>query len=405
MCVRSLPQRRRERRGSAEKEFQTFICFYREAEQFSGGIRFYAAQPNWLGSEGSSRKLKLIQRPFGHTPYGEASLYTFANDNGLEVSITNYGGAITSVIVPDRTGKPGDVVLGYETVEEYVEHPRFLGALIGRYANRIARGRFSLNGVQYQLPQNNGVNHLHGGIRAFHKVLWNAQTQTSADELVLHLSYLSRDGEENYPGNLSVTVDYVLNNQNELQIRYCATTDKDTIVNLTNHSYFNLAGAGSILDHELMLNADSFTPVREDLIPTGDLRKVEGTPMDFRRPHKIGARINEPYEQLGFTSGYDHNFVLNDSEDRLKQAARVFDPASGRSLEVLTTQPGLQFYSGNFLDGSLVGKHGVAYQKYAAMCLETQHFPDSPNHPKFPSTVLRVGERFQELAVFRFSAE
>jgi aldose 1-epimerase len=262
-----------------------------------------------------------------------------------------------------------------------------------------------LNGTEFQLAQNNGVNHLHGGIKGFHKVLWSAQTQSAADELVLHLTYLSKDGDENYPGNLSVTVDYVLNNHNELQVRYAATTDRDTIINLTNHSYFNLAGGGSILDHELMLNADAFTPVCEDLIPTGDLRKVEGTPMDFRTAHKIGARINEPYEQLGFTGGYDHNFVLNDSENPLKQAARVFDPSSGRLLEVLTTQPGLQFYSGNFLDGSLVGKGGVAYEKYAAMCLETQCFPDSPNHANFPSTVLRAGERFEELAVFRFSAE
>ena len=349
--------------------------------------------------------MKLTQRPFGQTPYGEATLYTFVNDNGFEVSITNYGGAITSIMVPDRAGKPGDVVLGYETVEEYVKHPRFMGALIGRYANRIAKGRFSLNGVEYQLAQNNGANHLHGGIKAFHKVLWNAQADTSANELTLHLTYLSRDGEENYPGNLSARVDYVVNNHNELEIRYAATTDKDTIVNLTNHSYFNLAGSGSILDHELMINAEAFTPVSEDLIPTGEMHKVEGTPMDFREPQKIGARINQGYEQLSFTGGYDHNFVLNDSESALKVAAGVFDATSGRKLEVLTTQPGLQFYSGNFLDGSLVGKGGVAYQKYSAMCLETQHFPDSPNHPNFPSTVLRADETFKELAVFRFSVD
>ena len=353
----------------------------------------------------TKHQVRITQRAFGKTPDGDATLFTFTNDNGVEVSITNYGGAITSIVVPDRAGKLGDVVLGYDSVEEYVEHPRFMGALIGRYANRIAHGRFSLNGVQYQLAQNNGANHLHGGIKAFHKVLWNAEPDKSDHELTLRLTYLSKDGEENYPGNLSARVDYVVNNRDELEIRYEATTDKDTIINLTNHSYFNLAGGSSILDHELMINADAFTPVSEDLIPTGEQRNVEGTPMDFRSPQKIGARINEPYDQLSFTGGYDHNFVLNDADSALKLATRVYDPVSGRKLEVLTTQPGLQFYSGNFLDGSLEGKGGVAYQKYSAMCLETQHFPDSPNHANFPSTVLRAGERFQELAVFRFSVE
>jgi len=349
--------------------------------------------------------VKLTQLPFGQTPYGEATLYTFTNDNGLEVSITNYGGAITSIIVPDRNGHPGDVVLGYETVEEYIKHPRFMGALIGRYANRIAQGKFSLNGVEYQLAQNNGVNHLHGGVKAFHKVLWSGEAETAPNEVALHLTYFSRDGEENYPGNLSVKVDYVVNDHNEMEVRYGATTDKDTIINLTNHSYFNLAGRGSILDHELLINAGAFTPVSEDLIPTGEIRNVEGTPMDFRSAQKIGARLIEPYDQLRFTGGYDHNFVLNDSETPLKLAARVFDPMSGRKLEVMTTQPGLQFYSGNFLDGSIEGKGGIAYEKYSAMCLETQHFPDSPNHPNFPSTLLRANETFEELAVFRFSAE
>jgi aldose 1-epimerase len=349
--------------------------------------------------------VKLTQHPFGRTPFGEATLYTIANDNGLEVSITNYGGAITSIIVPDRSGNPGDVVFGYETVEEYVTHPRFMGALIGRYANRIAQGKFSLNGVEYQLAQNNGSNHLHGGIKAFHKVLWSAEAEDLPNETALHLTYFSRDGEENYPGNLTVKVDYVVNHQNEMEIRYSATTNKDTIINLTNHSYFNLAGGGFILDHELLINAGAFTPVSEDLIPTGEIRKVECTPMDFRTAQKIGARIEEPYDQLRFTGGYDHNFVLNDSETPLKLAARVLDPKSGRVLEVLTTQPGLQFYSGNFLDGSMSGKGGIPYEKYSAMCLETQYFPDSPNHPNFPSTVLRAGEMFEELAVFRFSAK
>jgi aldose 1-epimerase len=349
--------------------------------------------------------VNLTQRSFGDTPDGPATLFTLTNDHGFEASITNYGGAITSIKVPDRERKTADVVLGYETVEEYVKHPRFLGALIGRYANRIALGRFSLNGIDYQLAQNNGVNHLHGGIKGFHKVLWTAQLETRAGELVLHLTYLSRDGEENYPGNLQVSVDYVINDQNELRIAYRATTDKDTIVNLTNHSYFNLAGTGNILDHELTINAGAFTPVAEDLIPTGQIRKVECTPMDFSKGHRIGSRINEPYDQLRFTGGYDHNFVLDGAGNSIKLAARVVDPASGRALEVLTTQPGLQFYSGNFLDGSLVGKGGVAYQKHGAMCLETQHFPDSPNHANFPSTVLLAADVYDERTVFRFLAE
>lgn len=347
--------------------------------------------------------MKLSEQPFGSTPDGDnVNLYTFSNDSGLEVSITNYGGAITSIKVPDRYGQIADVVLGYETLGEYVKHPRFLGALIGRFANRIALGRFSLNGVDYQLAQNNGANHLHGG-RGFHKVVWDASTETTNDELVLHLSYLSVDGEDNYPGNLTVTVDYRVNNKNELRIAYRATTDKDTIVNLTNHSYFNLAGTGDILNHELQITADNFTPVSAELIPTGEIRSVGGTPMDFRTSTRIGARINESFDQLGFTGGYDHNFVLNGPRGQLKPAARLHDPASGRTMEVETTQPGMQFYSGNFLDGSLSGKGGTTYEKYAGLCLETQHFPDSPNHANFPTTVLRVGEVLDEVTVFRFS--
>jgi aldose 1-epimerase len=348
--------------------------------------------------------VQLKQQPYGETEGKSANLYTFINDRGLELSITNYGGAITSIKVPDRFGNIGDVVLGYDTLAEYVKHPRFLGALIGRFANRIASGRFSLNGVEYQLAQNNGPNHLHGGIKGFHKVLWDATTETSDTELVLHLTYVSVDEEENYPGELTVQVDYIVNNDNELRIRYRATTDKDTIVNLTNHSYFNLAATGHILDHELTIAADKFTPVSKDLIPTGEISSVEGTPMDFRTPTRIGARINELYEQLSFTGGYDHNYVLNGPEGQLKVAAVLHDRVSGRTMEVETTQPGMQFYSGNFLDGSLTGKGGVIYEKYGALCLETQHFPDSPNHPNFPSTVLRVGEALDEVTVFRFSS-
>lgn len=347
--------------------------------------------------------MNLTIKPFGTTPDGiNVDLYTFSIDTGFEVSITNFGGAITSIKTPGRGGQLADVVLGYDTLAEYVEHPRFLGALIGRHANRIALGKFSLNGVDYQLPQNNGVNHLHGG-RGFHKVVWAATPIQKEDVVGVNLKYLSPDGEDAYPGNLTVEVDYLVNNNNELRIDYRATTDKDTIVNLTNHSYFNLAAAGSILDHELMINAESFTPVTADLIPTGEVRAVEQTPLDFRSPVRIGDRINADYDQLKFTGGYDHNFVLRGSAHELKLAARAHDPVSDRVMEVFTSQPGLQFYSGNFLDGSLTGKGGVVYQKYGAFCLETQHFPDTPNHPNFPSTVLRAGEKYEQTAVFRFS--
>lgn len=331
----------------------------------------------------------------------EVYLYTLKNVLGFEVSITTYGGAITSLLTPDRSGVFGDIVLGYETLEDYVTNPRYFGALIGRHANRIGLGRFSLNGVEYQLDQNNGVNHLHGGFNGFDKRVWEVREEASS----LHLSYFSKDGDERYPGNVTAEVTYRLSDENELSIDYRATTDRETIVNLTNHSYFNLRGEGTILDHELTLHADSFTPVSSDLIPTGEIRLVEDTPMDFRSSRAIGGKIKEPYDQLGFTGGYDHNFVLNDHDGSLRLAVRLFDPETGRVLEVLTTQPGMQFYSGNFLDGSLVGKKGVAYQRYSGLCLEPQHFPDAPNHRNFPSTVLREGEVYEQATVLRFSAE
>ncbi|HEV8370937.1 MAG TPA: aldose epimerase family protein [Pyrinomonadaceae bacterium] len=348
--------------------------------------------------------MNITSKPFGTTPDGaDITYYTLLNDHGFEVSIINYGCAITAVKVPDRKGDIGDVVLGYETLADYVKNPRFLGALIGRHANRIGLGKFSLNGGHYQLTQNNGVNHLHGGTKGFDKVVWRPEAEQHDDSVAVSLNYVSKDGEENYPGTLSVDVRYVVNNQNELRLEYRAITDKDTLVNLTNHSYFNLACGGDILAHEVMINADSFTPVSKDLIPTGEIRPVAGTPMDFTRMKSIGSGIQEPYDQLGFTGGYDHNFVLRQSKDPMKPAARVCDPTSGRVVEVFTTQPGLQFYSGNFLDGSLTGKGGIIYQKYAGMCLETQRFPDAPNHANFPTTVLRPGEVYDEVAVFRFS--
>ncbi|HEU4833674.1 MAG TPA: aldose epimerase family protein [Pyrinomonadaceae bacterium] len=319
------------------------------------------------------------------------NVFSITNALGFEVSIMTYGGAITSLKTPDHHGNFGDIVLGFETLDEYARNPRYFGALIGRHANRIARGRFSLNGVEYQLPCNNGPNHLHGGFKGFDKRVWNGSTAGN----VVHLSYLAEDGEEGYPGNLTAVVTYALVD-NELYIDYHATTDRDTIVNLTNHSYFNLRGAGTILDHELMLNADHFTPVSSDLIPTGEIKSVEGTPMDFRKAKAIGAELDQ------VAGGYDHNFVLNKWDGSLRLAARLYEPVSGRALEILTTEPGIQFYSGNFLDGSYIGKNGVAYEKYTGLCLEPQHFPDAPNHPNFPSTVLRPGEEYKHRSVYRF---
>ena len=335
----------------------------------------------------------------------EVYLYTLTNNVGLEVAITTYGGAITSLKTPDRNGALGHIVLGYDKLDDYVSNPLYFGPLIGRHANRIGRGKFSLDGVDYQLPKNDkGVNHLHGGFKGFDKRVWNAAEETTNEAAVLHLTYLSADGEEGYPGNLRAEVSYSLF-ANELSIEYRATTDKDTIVNLTNHSYFNLKGDGTILDHELTLNADNFTPVSEDLIPSGEIRSVEATPMDFRKGKAIGSEINTPYDQLGFTGGYDHNFVLNDYDGSLRSGARLYEASTGRVLEILTTQPGMQFYSGNFLDGSYVGRNGVVYHRYTGLCLEPQHFPDAPNHSNFGSTVLRPGEEYKQSTVFRFSTD
>jgi aldose 1-epimerase len=336
----------------------------------------------------------ITSRHFGTTDGQDIYLFTLKNERGFEVSITTYGGAVVSLKTPDRDGSFGDVVLGFDELAEYVGNPLFFGALIGRYANRIARGRFSLDGVEYQLTQNDGVNHLHGG-RGFDKRVWTVVDQADADAASLRLNYWSRDDEEGYPGNLRAQVTYTLVD-NELQVQYEAATDRDTIVNLTNHSYFNLAGQGTILDHELMLNADAFTPVTGDLIPTGELRAVHNTPWDFTRGKTVG-------KDLAAAGGYDHNFVLNNYDSSLRSAARLHEPVSGRVLEILTTQPGMQFYSGNFLDGSFAGKGGVVYQKYAGLCLEPQHFPDSPNHPNFPRTVLRRGEIYRQFSVYRFS--
>jgi len=333
-------------------------------------------------------------------------VYTLKNQHGMEVKIINFGGTVTSIRVPDRSGKFADVVLGFNNPDDYLKpHPSF-GTAVGRFANRIAKGRFTLNGVEYKLAVNNGENHLHGGIKGFDDVFWTAEEINTPAGPAVRLTYLSKDGEEGYPGNLNVTMTYTLTNKNELRIDYSATTDKDTVVNLTHHSYFNLGGEGNgdILNHRLKLNADSFTPTDAGSIPTGELRSVRGTPFDFLTPHAIGERINRDDEQLKFGNGYDHNFVVNGRMGALRQAAVVTDPGSGRVMEVWTTEPGVQLYTGNFLDGTLVGKSGKAYQRRYGFCLETQHYPDSPNKPNFPTTTLKKGATFKSTTIYRFSA-
>ncbi len=350
----------------------------------------------------------MKKQPFGKTAAGEeVELYTLANRNGVEAAIMTYGAIVVSLKTPDRAGKLADVVLGFDSLDGYLkEHPYF-GAVVGRYGNRIAKGRFKLKGVEYKLAQNNGQNHLHGGIKGFDKAVWKARDVSTPEAASLELSYLSKDGEEGYPGNLATTVTYTLTDQNELRIDYSATTDKDTVLNLTNHSYFNLAGQGEgdILGHEVMINADRFTPVDEGLIPTGELKPVKGTPFDFTTPTAVGVRVGQDDVQLKRGKGYDHSFVLNRTDAGLSLAARVREPKTGRILEVLTTEPAVQFYIGNFLDGTLTGKAGKVYKLRYGLCLETQHYPDSPNHPDFPSVVLKPGEKFQSSTVFRFLTE
>ena len=353
----------------------------------------------------SGLEAQVKKQAYGKTAEGApVDLYTLTNQKGMETSITNYGGIVVTLKVPDRNGKPGDVVLGFDSLDGYLKPNPFFGALVGRYGNRIGHGTFTLNGVAYKLAQNNGENHLHGGVRGFNRVVWNAKEVTGKAGPGLVLSYLSKDGEEGYPGNLAVQVVYTLTDNNELRIDYSASTDKDTIVNLTNHTYFNLAGEGDILNHQLRLFAERFTPVDAGLIPTGELRAVKGTPFDFTKPTAIGARINQADEQVKIGKGYDHNFVLASGGGKLAQAAEAYEPKTGRVLEVWTTEPGLQFYSGNFLDGSQIGKGGKAYQLRSGLCLESQHYPDSPNKPGFPSTVLRKGSKYQSSTVYKFSA-
>jgi aldose 1-epimerase len=352
---------------------------------------------------GAAQEDHLTREPFGTTPTGEAvALLTLTNARGMELRVMTYGGIIVSLKVPDRAGNPGDVVLGYDSLAGYLRDSPYFGALVGRYGNRIAKGRFALHGTGYQLATNNGPNHLHGGVRGFDKVVWTAEPFEGEGGIGVRLTYTSPDGDEGYPGTLRAMVTYTLTDRNELILDYEATTDRATLVNLTQHSYFNLAGSGDILGHDLTIAAEGFTPVDATLIPTGDIAPVAGTPFDFRTPQTIGARIGDDDEQLRRGGGYDHNFVLTRSGAELALAARLVDSTSGRTLEIRTTEPGVQFYSGNFLDGSITGKGGVVYQRRAALCLETQHFPDSPNQPGFPSTILEPGQTYRSRTVWTF---
>jgi aldose 1-epimerase len=348
----------------------------------------------------------LNKEAFDTTIAGKnVSLYVLSNALGMEVCITNYGGVVVSIMVPDRDGTPADVCLGFNNINDYVHVDNNFGALIGRYGNRIGHAKFCLNGVEYTLEANNGPNHLHGGSQGYNKKVWDA---VQPDNHTLELSYTSPDGEAGYPGTLSIKVVYTLTDNNELRIDYTATTDKPTVVNLTNHAYFNLKGAGEglILDHELTINANYFTSVDSTLIPTGELRPVTGTPFDFREPHLIGERIEQADEQLKFGRGYDHNWVLKaQANDSLVMAARLCEPASGRVLEVYTVEPGLQVYTGNFLNGTVTGKGGKVYPFRGAICLETQHWPDSPNKPEFPSVVLNPGQIYKSLCIYKFTTD
>lgn len=360
-----------------------------------------------IGAQGTASKHKsgVQKQSFGTRDGRRINLYTLTNAHGLSVKAMNYGAIITSIVVPDRKGQMADIVLGHDDLKGYTPNPPYLGALVGRYANRIANGTFTIDGKTYTLAKNDGPNTLHGGLKGFDKVVWDAEPQKGKS--AVSFTYLSKDGDENFPGNLNVKVTYTLTDDNELVVDYEATTDKATPINLSQHSYFNLAGEGTgdILSHELLLNADRFTPVDKALIPTGELRSVKGTPFDFSTPTKIGARIDDTYEQMVLGKGYDHNFVINRNGDGVELAARVYEPTSGRVMDVSTDQPGVQFYTGNFLDGTVTGKRGHVYKRRYGFCLETQHFPDSPNHPDFPSAILKPGATFHSKTVFKFSTK
>jgi aldose 1-epimerase len=346
--------------------------------------------------------MNVEESSFGTLPDGTAvKLFTLSNGNGMTVKITEYGGIVTELWVPDRGGQKANIVLGFDKLEEYTKGHPFFGAIAGRYANRIANGKFTLDGREYTLAKNNGPNHLHGGLKGFDKKVWKGIIlPTTANSAAIALTCTSPDGEEGYPGTMSAKVTYTLTDKNELKIDYLATTDKPTVVNLTNHSYFNLAGSGNVLDHVLRINADRYTAADAGLIPTGELARVKGTGLDFTSLRRIGEHIGD---YMSFAEGYDHNFVLNSGGKDLSLCARVEEPKSGRVMEVLTTEPGVQLYTGNHLDGKRTGVGGVTYGQHTGFCLETQHFPDSPNKPSFPTTVLRPGQEFKSTTVYRFA--
>lgn len=355
---------------------------------------------------GSKPRRGVARAPFGATPDGQSvAAFTMTNAAGIQVRAISYGAIITSVLTPDRSGRLADIVLGFDTLDAYLKEPPYFGAVVGRYGNRIAKGQFALGGRTFRLATNNGPNHLHGGTKGFDKVVWTGTPVENATGVGVTFTRTSPDGEEGYPGNLKASVTYILTDKNELAIDYNAVTDKETPVNLTQHSYFNLAAEGDILGHELTLEADRYTPVDDTLIPTGELAAVQGTPFDFRTPTLIGARISTDNEQLRRGKGYDHNWVLNRPGPGLQRAARVVEPKSGRTLEIATTEPGVQFYSGNFLNGTITGKGGRVYAARTGMCLETQHFPDSPNHANFPSAILKPGETYVSRTVITFGVQ
>jgi aldose 1-epimerase len=379
------------------KRLTTTICL--------AAALFSAACATKNSQEKQGAKGSVTKQEFGKTAQGQpVDLYILKNKNGLEAAITNYGGIVVWLKTPDAKGILGDIALGFDNLQGYLGAHPYFGAIIGRYGNRIANGSFKLNGKTYKLAQNDGKNTLHGGLKGFDKQVWSAQAESKAEGQALTLKYRSADGEEGYPGNLDVTVTYTLTDDDDLRIDYLAVTDQDTVLNLTNHTYFNLAGQGKgdILGHKVMIQASRFTPVDATLIPTGKLQSVEGTPFDFRKPKAIGAEIGAADEQLARGKGYDHNFVLDRSGDGLSLAARVTEPASGRALEVWTTEPATQFYTGNFLDGAVAGKGQIAYQQRTGFCLETQHYPDSPNQPDFPTTLLKPGQQYRTSTVWKF---
>jgi len=382
-------------------------CMPNDSDQTAATRGNFAADVTVLDSITTPSGAKLSQAPFGALPTGEPiRVFTLQNAHGVEVRAIEYGGIIVSLHTPDRSGVLADIVLGFNDLDGYLAGSPYFGAIAGRYANRIANGRFTLDGKTYQLAVNNGPNALHGGLKGFDKAVWRGELGTTDRGIRVRFRYTSRDGEEGYPGTLNTTVTYTLTDNNELIVDYEATTDKATPINLTQHSYFNLAGegAGDVLGHVLTINADRIVPVDSTLIPTGDLAPVAGTPFDFRTPTAIGARIDEDHPQIERGRGYDHTFVLtrNAGDTGLVHAARVVEPSSGRTLDVATTEPGVQFYTGNFLDGTLTGKGGRAYGQRYGFCLETHHYPDSPNKPQFPSTILRPGETFRSKTVFTF---